>query len=416
MLDPRAHSAGNPGTAAWSSLPLRVLLAAALAAGAAGLAGCTGSGSHATGGNATGANGMTMGATGMFSADKLRGALLTRVNGVAPAGKAQSGSYSSLPEVRQAAKAMAALLVTPKGCGQSVSVGGTGLDGVLGSAPAAVVTFQVGANGVSEVLAAPADSAAAAALGTQVRAGCAHYRATSSGKTYQYTVAQSSGDRDRQAGPPAERQPGGAGPRRRVVAGLPRRRLRRRHHGRGAERVRVRRAPARPAGLRLRRQDPAHVAGRPLSENCPCRSRARLGSMTEASPLFRPVLGTFPSYRPGKAPVAAPGQGQAHKLSSNESPYGPLPSVTEVIAEAARGINRYPDNGAAGADRRDRGAVRGPRRARGGRVRVGRGAQAAHRGGGRARRRGRLRMAVVRGLPAAGGPGGSHLRAGAAAG
>jgi histidinol-phosphate aminotransferase len=68
--------------------------------------------------------------------------------------------------------------------------------------------------------------------------------------------------------------------------------------------------------------------------------------MTEASPPFRPVLGTFPSYRPGKAPVAAPGQGQAHKLSSNESPYGPLPSVTEVIAEAGRGINRYPDNGA----------------------------------------------------------------------
>jgi histidinol-phosphate aminotransferase len=68
--------------------------------------------------------------------------------------------------------------------------------------------------------------------------------------------------------------------------------------------------------------------------------------MTEASPLFRPVLGTFPPYRPGKVPVAAPGQGQGHKLSSNESPYGPLPSVTAVIAEAVYGINRYPDNGA----------------------------------------------------------------------
>jgi hypothetical protein len=134
---------------------------------------------------------MSMGATSMFSADKLRAALLARVNGVAPAAKVQSGSYSSLPEVRQAAKAMAALLVTPKACGQAASVGGVGFDGVLGSAPAAVVTFQVGANGVSEVLAAPADSAAAAALGTQVRAGCTHYRATSSGKTYQYTVQQS---------------------------------------------------------------------------------------------------------------------------------------------------------------------------------------------------------------------------------
>ena len=67
--------------------------------------------------------------------------------------------------------------------------------------------------------------------------------------------------------------------------------------------------------------------------------------MSDLTPRFRPVLGTFPAYKPGKAPVAA--TGQAHKLSSNESPYGPLPSVVEVIAEAGRGVNRYPDNGAA---------------------------------------------------------------------
>jgi histidinol-phosphate aminotransferase len=64
----------------------------------------------------------------------------------------------------------------------------------------------------------------------------------------------------------------------------------------------------------------------------------------DASPLFRSVLDTIPAYRPGKVPVAAPGQ--AHKLSSNESPYGPLPSVADVIAESAHGVNRYPDNGA----------------------------------------------------------------------
>jgi histidinol-phosphate aminotransferase len=52
-----------------------------------------------------------------------------------------------------------------------------------------------------------------------------------------------------------------------------------------------------------------------------------------------------PAYKPGKAPSAA--AGEAHKLSSNESPYGPLPSVVEVIADAARDVNRYPDNGAA---------------------------------------------------------------------
>ncbi len=66
--------------------------------------------------------------------------------------------------------------------------------------------------------------------------------------------------------------------------------------------------------------------------------------MSDPSPRFRPVLDTVPAYKPGKAPVVA--DGEAHKLSSNESPYGPLPSVVEVIAEAAGSVNRYPDNGA----------------------------------------------------------------------
>ncbi|HXT94530.1 MAG TPA: histidinol-phosphate transaminase [Trebonia sp.] len=66
--------------------------------------------------------------------------------------------------------------------------------------------------------------------------------------------------------------------------------------------------------------------------------------MSDLSPRFRPVLDTVPAYKPGKMPVAT--LGEAHKLSSNESPYGPLPSVLGVIAEACAGINRYPDNGA----------------------------------------------------------------------
>ena len=66
--------------------------------------------------------------------------------------------------------------------------------------------------------------------------------------------------------------------------------------------------------------------------------------MSDLSPRFRPVLDTVPVYKPGKAPVAV--AGEAHKLASNESPYGPLPSVLGVIAEAASGVNRYPDNGA----------------------------------------------------------------------
>jgi histidinol-phosphate aminotransferase len=63
------------------------------------------------------------------------------------------------------------------------------------------------------------------------------------------------------------------------------------------------------------------------------------------SPRFRPILDQFAPYKPGKAP-SGPGD-QAFKLSSNESPFGPLPSVVKVIAEAACNVNRYPDNGAA---------------------------------------------------------------------
>jgi histidinol-phosphate aminotransferase len=66
--------------------------------------------------------------------------------------------------------------------------------------------------------------------------------------------------------------------------------------------------------------------------------------MTDASPRFRSVLDSVPVYKPGRIPVG-PG-GQTHKLSSNETPFTPLPSVVEAIAEAARSVHRYPDNGA----------------------------------------------------------------------
>jgi histidinol-phosphate aminotransferase len=62
------------------------------------------------------------------------------------------------------------------------------------------------------------------------------------------------------------------------------------------------------------------------------------------SPRFRSILDQFAPYRPGQR-VAGP-DGRSFKLSSNESPFGPLPSVLQVIAEACAGVNRYPDNGA----------------------------------------------------------------------
>jgi histidinol-phosphate aminotransferase len=63
-----------------------------------------------------------------------------------------------------------------------------------------------------------------------------------------------------------------------------------------------------------------------------------------SSPRFRSILDQFIPYKPGGR-VERP-DGRAFKLSSNESPYGPLPSVVQVITEASAGLNRYPDNGA----------------------------------------------------------------------
>ncbi|MEU8802485.1 histidinol-phosphate transaminase [Spirillospora sp. NPDC048819] len=67
--------------------------------------------------------------------------------------------------------------------------------------------------------------------------------------------------------------------------------------------------------------------------------------MSEATtPRFRSVLDRFVAYKPGKVVVSP--EGRSFKLSSNESPHGPLPSVVDAIGEAARNVNRYPDNNA----------------------------------------------------------------------
>jgi histidinol-phosphate aminotransferase len=67
--------------------------------------------------------------------------------------------------------------------------------------------------------------------------------------------------------------------------------------------------------------------------------------VSQESPRFRAVLEDFAPYQPGRQ-VSTP-DGRSYKLSSNESPFGPLPSVAQVIAQAALDVNRYPDNGAA---------------------------------------------------------------------
>ncbi|MDO5678471.1 MAG: histidinol-phosphate transaminase [Propionibacteriaceae bacterium] len=55
----------------------------------------------------------------------------------------------------------------------------------------------------------------------------------------------------------------------------------------------------------------------------------------------RADLATIPTYKPGRSP--AQGAATWFKLSSNESPYPPLPSVSEAITLQASMVHRYPD-------------------------------------------------------------------------
>lgn len=58
-------------------------------------------------------------------------------------------------------------------------------------------------------------------------------------------------------------------------------------------------------------------------------------------PRLRATLDGIATYRPGRAPTER--SGPVYKLSSNENPYPPLPSVLATITDAAAWTNRYPD-------------------------------------------------------------------------
>jgi len=60
------------------------------------------------------------------------------------------------------------------------------------------------------------------------------------------------------------------------------------------------------------------------------------------TPRLRSALEGIPSYRPGRAATGSDGA-PAYKLSSNENPYPPLPSVLETVRAGALSFNRYPD-------------------------------------------------------------------------
>ncbi|AKU18381.1 histidinol-phosphate transaminase [Luteipulveratus mongoliensis] len=66
---------------------------------------------------------------------------------------------------------------------------------------------------------------------------------------------------------------------------------------------------------------------------------------------LRSTLDGVPGYKPGK-PAAARTDVTTYKISSNENPYPPLPSVLKVVQEAATSMNRYPDMAVSGLTQR----------------------------------------------------------------
>jgi hypothetical protein len=147
-----------------------------------GVAGCsTGTGHPAASltGSAAAAS-----SNGAFTAATLRGALLTRVNGVMADAPASSGKYASLPTASAAKQAASAVQVTPKACAGTVTAGFNPT--ALAGAPAAAVTFRLGTDAASEVLIASSANSASTALAGRVPAECARYEAKVAGKTFTY--------------------------------------------------------------------------------------------------------------------------------------------------------------------------------------------------------------------------------------
>jgi hypothetical protein len=158
-----------------------VLLLVPAAVAGASLAGCTSSSTHAADASLS-----AKAAAGAYSAAKLRGALLTRVNGVGAATPVATGHFSSLSAAETDEQTAGDVKATPKDCAQATQ---TGFDPtVLANSPAAAVTFKVDANGVSEVLVSSPDSVASTALAGRLPAGCAHFKETIDGKTLTYTA------------------------------------------------------------------------------------------------------------------------------------------------------------------------------------------------------------------------------------
>jgi len=156
-------------------------------AGVAGVAGCSGSGHPAATASVRTSAAKAAAVEGITPA-MLKRALLTRVNGVAAAAPASSGSYASVAQASTGKQAAGSAQVSPKTCTVAAAEGF--VPAVLAGAPAVAVTFRVAANGVSEVLVATSGKAAAAALAGRIPAACARYQEKVGGRTITYNVTE----------------------------------------------------------------------------------------------------------------------------------------------------------------------------------------------------------------------------------
>jgi hypothetical protein len=161
--------------------------------GAAAVAGCgsSGSSSQASTSQTTAAAAAGTAATSglkSFTATQLKGALLTKVSGARPAAPAESGNYGALPDVQTSKQTMNGVKVTPAKCAQATVTGFN--SAAFTRAPASVVTFRVGRDGVSEVLVSATPEIASTALGNRLPTGCSHYTAQVSGRTFHYSVKE----------------------------------------------------------------------------------------------------------------------------------------------------------------------------------------------------------------------------------
>jgi hypothetical protein len=155
--------------------------------GVAALSGCGGSASPSQ----TAAQGTTAGSTTgpiSFTSAQLQAALLAKVNGEKPTAPAESGDYGALPDVQTSKQTMNGVKVNPAKCAAATQTGFN--SSAFAHAPASVVTFRVGRDGVSEVLVSTPPQVASYALGDTLPAGCEHYSATVDGRTFRYTVRE----------------------------------------------------------------------------------------------------------------------------------------------------------------------------------------------------------------------------------